>query len=404
MRRNHVLVLTTTFPRWKQDTTPRFVYELSSRLSSAFPVTVLAPHHPGAKKREKAGKMNVRRFTYFYPKRLQRLCYGGGIIPNMRASFLAKMQLPLLFFSAFFSASSKMSKEDVTLIHAHWILPQGLIGALLARKYDTPFLVTIHGSDLFALQNPFFKKIQRFVLNSATVITVNSEATKSELFRKFPKTRKKTRIIPMGVDTASFMFKKAKKPDEYKKNKIILSVGRLSDQKGLQYVVDALSPIIEKEPLSKLLIIGEGPYKKELRRKIKEKNLTGHVEFLGALPKEQIAKYYSFADVFVFPSLSTKTGTEALGLALMEAMATGCPVIGSDIGGIPSLITPNKTGLLVKQKNPAQLSTAILTLIKERKKAEKLGRNASLLIRKNYSWNDITKKFERIYRETMRIK
>ena len=100
-----ILVTTTTFPRWKNDTTARFVYDLSERLASRYKVLILAPHHKNAKKKEMMGKLEVRRFVYFKPEILQKLCYGGGIIPNMKSSFLAKIQMPFLILSEFFASS-----------------------------------------------------------------------------------------------------------------------------------------------------------------------------------------------------------------------------------------------------------------------------------------------------------
>ena len=104
MLNGKILVLTTTFPRWENDSTPRYVYDLSKRLAYKFRMIVLAPHHYGAKKTETHGKLSVRRFSYFKPERLQKLCYDGGIIPNMKESFFARVQIPLLIISEFISS------------------------------------------------------------------------------------------------------------------------------------------------------------------------------------------------------------------------------------------------------------------------------------------------------------
>src|SRR3989338_2979345 len=159
-----VLAMASTFPRWENDTSPRFVYDLSERMSSKYDMIVLAPHHEGALKKEKMGSLDVRRFAYFKPESLQKLCYGGGIIPNMKSSFLARMQMPLLIKMEFFSASKIIKQEKISLIHAHWMLPQGLVGVFLKKLFKVPLLVTIHGSDLFTLKNPVFRNLQKFVV------------------------------------------------------------------------------------------------------------------------------------------------------------------------------------------------------------------------------------------------
>lgn len=395
------LVIASTFPRWRDDSTPRFVYELSERLASYCKIIVLAPHYNGALKKEIMGKVDVRRFVYFKPESMQKLCYGGGIIPNMKSSWLAKIQMPLLIISEFFASSKIARKEKISLVHAHWILPQGFVGVFLKKLLKVPLLVTVHGSDLFPLKNIFYKKLQDFVFKNSDMITANSEATRNELVKRFPDYTQKIKIIPMGVDVSLFKKRNMQKPKKYGKNRILLAVGRLSDQKGLQYLIDAMQDIRRYEPKIKLLIVGEGPYETALNEIVKSKGLEDFVEFIGSVPFSEIPRYYNFADIFVMPSLSTKTGTEALGLSLIEAMASGCAVIGTNIGGIPFVIKDGYNGVLVEQKNANELAHAVITLLKDKKKSEKLGKNAAQFIRKNYSWESVAKRFIGIYKEIL---
>ncbi len=397
-----VLAISSTFPRWNNDTSPRFVYDLSEKLSSKYDMMILAPHHKGALKKEKMGNLDVRRFAYFKPESLQKLCYGGGIIPNMKSSFLARMQMPLLIKTEFFSASKLIKMEKISLIHAHWMLPQGFVGVFLKKIFKIPLIVTIHGSDLFPLKNSLFKNLQNFVVRNADIITANTKSTSDELVGRFPEYSSKVKIIPMGANSDFFKKLKIKKPAKYSKNKLLLFVGRLSDQKGLQYLIDALPEVIRKEPTAKLLVIGEGPFKSELKKKINENKINGYVRFLGSLPSSDIVKYHNYADIFILPSLSNKTGTEALGLALMEAMSSGCAVVGTKVGGIPSLIQNGVNGILVQQKDSKQLADAIISLLKNRKRAEAMGKNAAAFIQKNYSWDKVGKEFIKIYGKALK--
>ena len=206
-----ILVTASTFPRWKNDVTARFVYDLSVRLGKFYDVTVLAPHHKGALKDEKIDNILVKRFIYFFPESLQKLCYGGGIIPNMNSSFLARIQMPSLIFSEFIAAAKIIKERKIDVLHAHWMLPQGLVGVFLKKIFGIKLLVTIHGSDLFPLKNYLFNKLQKYTLKNADVITVNTEATRKELESRFKGFSSKVRIIPMGVDCDLFKKKKVKK-------------------------------------------------------------------------------------------------------------------------------------------------------------------------------------------------
>lgn len=402
MVKKSVLVLATTFPRWENDSTPRFVYNLSKELVSRYKIIVLAPHHKGAAKMGDMAGMDIRRFAYFKPESLQKLCYGGGIIPNMKSSFLAKIQMPFLIMSEFTAAHHLINKEKIEMMHAHWILPQGLIGVFLKKIRKIPLLVSVHGSDLFPLKSAFFKNMQHFVIKNADFITVNSEATKKELLQRFPQYSSKVKMIPMGVDMNLFKPRNIRKPKKYGKTTVMLFVGRLSDQKGLQYLIESMPDVIEYSHSIKLLVIGEGPYGKILKDIVIDNHLEKHVEFLGSMKSAEITKYYNFADIFILPSLSNKTGTEALGLSLLEAMASGCAVIGTRVGGIPFIIKDNYNGLLVEQRNSAELAKAILTLLKDKSKARKLGRNAAQLVRKSYSWDKISNQFMEIYGDLLK--
>ena len=393
-----VLVVASTFPRWKGDTTPGFVFDLSNLLAKKFDIKVLAPHYRKSKKRERMGSLDICRFQYFYPASCQKLCYGGGILPNIKKSFLAKIQVPFFLLSEFFSIKKIIKKEKIGLMHAHWIIPQGFLSVFFRKKYKIPLIVTIHGSDLFPLRNWFFRFIQRTVLKNCDVCTVNSNATNDGVLKRFPEFKDKIKIIPMGVDVNLFKPKNVKnKFRKYKDDKIILSVGRLSEQKGLQYLIKSLPLILKNIKNARLLIVGEGIYKNELMKIIKILNLENKVEFKGALPKNELVDYYNLADVVVMPSLADKAGTEGQGLVLLEAMACGKAVVGTSIGGIKGIIKDGKNGSLVKQKNCKELANKIINTVNNPKLRIKRWEDGRKFVIKNYSWQNITKKFESIY-------
>ncbi|MAG91760.1 glycosyl transferase family 1 [Candidatus Woesearchaeota archaeon] len=395
------LVMTSTFPRWKNDTTPSFVYELSNRLAKkGFKTIVLAPHAPQSTRDEKLGNVNIHRFQYFIPADLQRLAYGAGIIPNVKGSFLAKLQIPFFLMSEFLAAGNLIRRHDPDIIHAHWIVPQGLLASTLKSIYKKPLIVTIHGSDLFPLKNSLFRYIQKSVLNACDVCTVNSIATKNEVIRRFPEFSHKIKVIPMGVDTKFFVPKNVKfKYKQYSNKKIALFVGRLNEQKGIEYLIKSLKNVKQKFPNTLLLIIGEGRYREKLEELVDSLELSDFVEFLGAVPHSKIIDYYNLADVFVMPSITSKIGTEGQGLVLLEAMACGTCVIGTNTGGIPFIIKNNQSGLLVKEKSQSDLANKIIKIIGDNKLRNNFSKNASKFVKSNYSWQKIVKEFEKIYKK-----
>ena len=390
------LVLASTFPRWKNDTTPSFVYELSKRLmSKGRAVVVLAPHAGNAKKHEFFDGLDVYRFQYFFPSNIQKVAYGAGIIPNVKSNPLAMLQVPFFLLSEYMKTSILIRKYNPEVIHAHWLVPQGIIACML--KGDKKLIATIHGSDLFPLKNRLFKLIQKKVLENCDVCTISSEATKRELLKRFPQFKNKVTVLSMGVDTRIFSRRYVKsKFNEYKNNKIILFVGRLNEQKGIEYLVKAMPIINKKIKNSRLLIIGEGEYKEKLQ-KIADSLGIDNVEFLGSKKQSELADYYNLADVFVLPSIISRIGTEGLGLVLLEAMSCGTPVIGTNTGGIPTIVKNNQTGVLVNERNENELANAIIKILSDRKLSHKLSDNGIKFVKNNYSWEIVAEKFDEIY-------
>lgn len=398
----NVLVLSSTFPRWKGDTTPSFVYELSSRLAGkGRKIIVLAPHAYGSANAEKLGGMEIRRFQYFIPAKLQKVAYGAGIIPNVRGSFLAKFQVPFFLISEYFAAMPLVRKHNPDIVHAHWMIPQGLIGVILKKAYKSPLIVTVHGSDLFPLKNFLFKKMQKIILKNCDICTVNSEATKNEIAERFPEFINKLIIIPMGVDTKIFSENSRIKNKfrHYKNKKIVLFVGRLNEQKGIGYLIKALSIVKTKFSNALLLIIGEGEYRRELENLVSSLKLKRHVEFLGAIEHKKIADYYNLADVFVLPSVTSRMGTEGLGLVLLEAMACGTCVVATSSGGIRFIVKDNENGLLVKERNEIDMADKIIKVLSDKKLRDRLAKNGRIYAKEKYDWKNIAKEFDKIYRK-----
>ena len=393
-----VLVLTSTFPRWENDTTPRFVFELSNRLANKNrKIIVLAPGAPNASKKERLGNLEVHRFQYFPLPKLQKLAYGAGIIPNVKSSFLAKIQIPNFLMSEYLSARKLIKKYKPDILHAHWLIPQGILAVLLKKRYKIPLVVTVHGSDLFPLKNPMFKSLQKTVLENCDACTVNSIATKNELISRFPQFKNKIVVIPMGVDVKKFSGKAANKPKKYKNKKIILFVGRLNEQKGIEYLIKSIPYIRNTHPNIKLLIIGEGSYKTHLENVAKSLGVKENIDFLWSIPGSKIMDYYKIADVFVLPSVTSKIGTEGLGLVLLEAMAAKVPAIGTNTGGIRYVIKNMQNGILVEERNPKQIADGISLLLANSKLRAKITKNAFKFVNKNYSWNIVVEKFDRLY-------
>lgn len=394
---NKVLVIGSTFPRWKKDTTPGFVYDLCRFLrKKGHEIIVLAPHYLNSKKYEEIDGLKIYRFQYFYPAKLQKLCYDGGILPNLRKSIIARIQVPFLLVFEFFMIIRLIIKEKINVVHAHWILPQGILGAIICTIFRIPLIISVHAGDIFPLKNKFLKSIAKYALEHCDYCTVNSTYTKKAVLN-ISNNIKKIEIIPMGVDLTLFTSKKTKQYKLSSKNPQILTVGRLAEKKGFKYLIRAMVHVVNKFRNAELRIIGAGPEKNRLISLSRDLYISDSIIFEGEIENRYLPKYYLSSDIFVLPSIITETGdTEGLGVVILEALSCNTPVIASNVGGIPDIIIHNKTGLLVKQKNVKDLSSTIIKLLRNEKLRMKLANDGCEHVRRNFSWNIVTNKFDLI--------
>jgi len=399
-----VLVLTSSFPRFPGDSAGVFILSLCKELRKrGIDIEVLAPHDYGCKRHEIWGGIQVTRFPYFYPLRFQRLCYGAGILKNMMESPLGFTQLPFFIFAELAHALRIAQKTKFDLVHAHWSIPQGFTGLLVRKTRGIPCVTSLHGSDVHGLNFPFLRGLNGKVILGSDVCTANSKATAERAQRISG--RDDIRVIPMGVDIDFFSKSVGRVTGQNQKGrqqKIILYAGRLIDVKGVEYLIKALPAVLEKQANAKLLVVGSGPCKGDLVSVSERLHLQEKVVFQDAVSQDELVRYYSMADVFVLPSVTTDEGeTEGLGVVLLEAMASGVPVIGTGVGGIPDIIKDGETGLLALEKTPHDLAEKILRLWTDEELRRRVTEKGLDFVKDEFSWGVVATKFKKIYEDVL---
>ncbi len=396
------LVISTTFPRWENDTKPQFVYEFSKILGKEFEIVVLAPHCEGAKKFELMDGMKVFRFSYFHPIRYQKLAYGDGILPNISNSNLAKIQVPFLFIFELINAIRVIRNEKIDLVCSHWLVPQGFVGAVCKALFGTTHLLTIHAADIFGLERlPFKRKIGNFIVQNSDGINVVSSYIGERLLNLVSPElkdgiRQKLSIIPMGVHTKSIRINADKDQlrNKYKlfSKKNILFIGRFSEKKGIIYLIRAMPLVLSKVNDVCFILCGDGHLRSKIEHIVDCMDLRSHVIFTGYITNEEKNDYLGLADILVVPSIVTDLGdTEGLPVVILEGLAAGKAIITSDVSGIHDVIIDGYNGLLMEQKNSEILANKILYLLDDTRLLECLSKNA-LDSSPNYDWDVIGNK------------
>lgn len=184
---------------------------------------------------------------------------------------------------------------------------------------------------------------------------------------------------------------------DLKGSPLILFVGVFKTLKRIPNLLYAMVDIIKEIPDAKLLIVGgRWGYEKELINLRNELKLEKNVIFAGKVPNEELSPYYAAADVVAVPS-----SHEGFPVVVLEAMASGKPVVASEVGGIPEVIVDNKTGFLVEKDNIKQLAEKILILLKNPKKREETGKNARKIVVENHDWKKIAKEYKSEYQRLL---
>ncbi|MBK7178844.1 MAG: glycosyltransferase [Chloroflexi bacterium] len=341
-----VCILTTSFPRFPGDYASVFVYDLAAELVAAgMEVCVIAPIEAGSLYHEVIRGVEVHRFAYFWPVRWQRIAYLGGIPDNLRRYRAAWLQLPFFLLSFFITAVKE--GHDCELFHAHWVF-SGLV-ALALRLAPKPIVLTVHGSDLnVSSGNKLLRFLRQFVVMRVDKVIAVSTSLANKL-RELNLPEERIAPIGNGVNLAVFGERCMETAPGYR----LVWVGRMSPVKGLIYLLKALPDILKVFPETTLMLIGDGPLRRELEDMAEDLNVKSALHFVGFADHESVAEYLAEADLFILPSLS-----EGLPLAVLEAMSTGLPVVATAVGGVSELVvteSPEATGLLV----PAADSVAL---------------------------------------------
>ncbi|QFY90695.2 glycosyltransferase [Magnetovirga frankeli] len=394
MTKTKLLVLSSTYPRWANDPEPGFVHELSKRLTERFEVHVLCPHAPGCMTQETLDGVQVHRFRYA-PSGLETLVQGGGILNNLKQQPWKWLLLPPFLLGLLASSWYLTRRLQPAAIHAHWIIPQGLVAALaqrLAHK-PVPILLTSHGGDLYSLRHPLLERLKGWALRQASALTLVSSPMIEEA-KRLGADAQAIHTISMGVD---FRQRFRPNPQVQRKPGQLLFVGRLVEKKGVAYLLQALPEVIRQRPDTRLTLIGSGPEADSLHRLSQELDLTTHVEFLAACPQEQLTLHYQQASLFVAPFVQAENGDrEGLGLVTIEAIACGCPVLVGDLPVLDDIFTPAEQALRIDPRDTAAFAASILQQLNQPEQAQQQAEALRQRLMQKFDWERVTQAYARL--------
>jgi len=295
-------------------------------------------------------------------------------VEKMEDILVIRVGIP--FFSFSFSAIpfyiSKLIQVDnyfdLDLIHAHFAYPSGFSAVFSKRFISKPVVVTTHRADVVTSADDRISNVSRvlfplieFTLRRADAVLPVSKYIRRETLR-WGASPIKTTVIYNSVDgdrfnpknSKSFIRKKLGIKDEY----IIFTLCHLIPRKGVEYLIRAASLVKERLPNTKFIIGGDGPLMKKLIQLSDQLAVSSHIMFVGRIPHKLLPFFYSCSDIFVLPSLN-----EGHPVVILEAMASGLPIVATSVEGVKESVINGYNGFLVPPRNPKALAKAILNIL-----------------------------------------
>ena len=391
--------LTSSYPRSPDDSASIFLRYLARALAQrGLRIQVLTPADQATGTTEDEG-IQVIRFAYL-PRRFRRLAYGSGMLPNLRSNRLLWLAVPFYLAGMSWKLILLTLRLRPDIVHAHWILPQGLVAAFAGRLIGVPTLISAHGGDAFAFRRGLGALLKHIALRLSTAWTANTQATARAAAAGAA--LRTAHVVPMGVSVAQFSAGCGTAlRAEYQDGSVVLFVGRLVSKKGVDVLLNAFAQInSHSRARIQLWIVGEGDCRGALERLAAERGLSNQITFWGRIANQKLPDFYAAADVFVAPSVVTESGdTEGQGVVFLEAFSARVPVIATDVGGIGEIVRHDDTGWLVPPRNPELLARAIEQMLDDRGLARRLTENAFHLVKEHFDWPIIAGRFETLYRE-----
>lgn len=389
-----IAVLTSSYPRYQGDGAAPFIKSFSETLAKlGSEVEVVAPFDPEVKPDEQ-GNVRVHRFRYIWPDRWSIMGHARSLEADVRLHPLSYLLLPLFLLSEFFTLLAVTKRQESQAIHVHWVIPNGPAAALVARLRKIPFIISLHGSDIYvAEKNPIFGRIAGWVFKQASGITACSPPLRQSAIRLGAPVE--TIVLPYGADSQIFSPSKRKadfhasfglKPTDF----LILALGRLVYKKGFSILLEALPEVRAAYPNTYLILAGEGVIKEELVQRAKKLGIYDRVIFSGGIPWTQVPTYLASADIFVLPSVKDQFGNvDGLPNVLLEAMSAGAGVVASDIGGVGLVLQSGVNGLLTLPGDPHALAEAIINLASDPERRDAFGQAARQTILEKFTWEQV---------------
>lgn len=399
-----ICMVTSSYPRFPGDANGFIVGSLARALVQlGHTVHVIAPYDPAVVEMDQGGVV-VHRFRYAPCNTLHLAGHGRSLTGDVRMKKVVPLLMPAFAVAATATALRLHRRERFDLLHAHWAIPGGAIASLVSFLTQLPLVITLHGSDVYVAEhNALYAAAARLGFYKACRVTAVSQdlCTRAQALGL---DANKTLVIPPGPEVNRYQHGNRERMRTRwglpLSVPVIGALGRLVYKKGFGHLISAMRFVLATFPDAYCVIGGDGDLREELIAQARRIKVSERIIFVGPVAWEDTPDYYASCDVVAVPSVIDAAGNvDGLPLVLLEAMASGTPVVASCVGGIPDVVRDGLTGLLVPPGDEEALGAALVRVLQDTSLRATLGAQAQQEISAHYSIESIARRFEALYRE-----
>lgn len=335
----------------------------------------------------------------YAPEGSEVLGYSRSLDKDEAIRWRAGLVAPLYSLAARRALRNLVGRREFDLVHGHWVVPNGLI--VNASGLGIPTAIGLHGSDVFLAERPGVRELVRWAMKRTRLLTGCSPELVDRIC-SLGFDRQRSHVIPYGVDVEQF----SPAPDRRQiwrqqlsipaAATIGLGVGRMVTKKGFHVLLEVLPEFFERFPESHLILGGEGDRLEEFQRQMSA--WEGRIHFPGVIYRDTLPDLYRCADFFVLPAVHDRRGNvDGLPNVILEAMASGLPIVASDISGIPLAVVNEQNGLLVAEEDRSGLANALDRICADGELRLQMGAASRAKAESELTWRAVADRYRQAY-------
>ncbi|MCL5256408.1 MAG: glycosyltransferase family 4 protein [Chloroflexi bacterium] len=403
-----ICMLASSYPKYPGDVTAPFVESIASNVASlGHEVHVLAPYHPELRHSRCEHGVYLHFFKYAPWRSLNKWGYAESLEADVKVKGSVFAMAPAALVGAARELWRLSGQHRFDVIQAHWVIPNGPVAAAVARRRGIPLVVSLHGSDVFLAERLMPAGIAATASFRRAARTTSCSTELLSRAVQLGAAPERSRVIPYGVEPGEFGGTNSSDgireelgllPEQL----LVLAVGRLVYKKGFEYLVQAIPDVLKTVPNVRFVIAGGGDLEAELRDLAARHGVADHLILAGPVRRDKIISLFSAADLFVLPSVRDKRGNvDGLPNVLLEAMASGKPLVASRIAGIPDVVRDGENGYLVQERDSQALAATISRLLLSPALRAQMGQANRHRVETELNWESTARQYLQVFEEAV---